>query len=108
MSEFGDESFTKSAEELRREAIARDRLDSAPVVAELRSLGFDIEYIDDLYSRRLSYKRAIPVLLGWLPRLTNYYVKESVVRALSVPWAKPVAALVQLPALSLPAAAGGP
>ena len=89
----GDDSFTKSGEELRREALERDRLDSAPVLAELRTVGFDVEHITHLYTRRLSYKAAIPVLIKWLPIVTNLYVKEHIVRALSVPWARPTAVM---------------
>src|SRR5258705_6336043 len=89
----GDESFTKSGEELRQEALAREHLDSAPVLADLRTVGFDVEHITHLYTRRLSYKAAIPVLIKWLSIVTNEHVKEFIVRALSVPWAKPVAAM---------------
>jgi HEAT repeat protein len=35
------------------------------------------------------YRKAVPVLLEWLPRVTDRKVKEEIVRALSVPWAKP-------------------
>jgi hypothetical protein len=40
----------------------------------------------------LDYRAAIPVLLDWLPKITNRIVQETVVRVLSVPWAKPDAA----------------
>jgi hypothetical protein len=90
---FGDESFIKSGEELRQEAIERDRLDSAPVLADLTAVGFEVEHITHLYIRKLSYKAAIPILIKWLPIVTNEHVKEFIVRALSVPWAKPVACI---------------
>jgi len=45
-----------------------------------------------LYNNRINYKGAIPILLYWLTRIDNLAVKEEIVRALSVPWAKPTAA----------------
>lgn len=65
---------------------------AAPVIADLSEAGFNIERIDDLYHQKLDYKSAIPILLKWLPRIENLAVKETIVRALSVPWAKPLAA----------------
>ena len=67
---------------------------SAPLVEELRAAGFDIETVSDLYNRPIDYKdykEAIPILLRWLPE-ADPAIKESIVRALSVRWARPVAA----------------
>lgn len=64
----------------------------SPIVTELRAQGFPIENVADLYNRRLDYRRAIPTLIKWLPRVDDADLKESIVRALSVRWAKPAAA----------------
>lgn len=79
----------KEAERLR--VVEVNRRDAAPVVAELRVAGFEVESIADLHNRRMSYRDAVPILLGWLPRIENPAVKEDIVRSLSVKWAKPQA-----------------
>lgn len=76
----------------RQQRIAINIRDAAPVLADLSEAGFQVEYIEDLYHRRLNYKSAIPILLKWLPLIGNLDVKEAIVRALTVPWAKPIAA----------------
>ena len=38
------------------------------------------------------YETAVPILLKWLPKINDLRVKEAIVRALSVPWARPLAA----------------
>jgi hypothetical protein len=48
--------------------------------------------IPELHHQGLDYRAAIPVLLDWLPKITNRIVQETIVRVLSVPWAKPDAA----------------
>ena len=71
-----------------RELIARNKEAAKPVLADLLQAGLDVDWIEDLYNKRLDYKRVIPVLLHWLPRVDNPAIKEAIVRALSVPWAK--------------------
>ena len=65
---------------------------AVPVLTDLRQSGFAVESVADLYVEKLDYKEAVPVLLHWLPRISNSDVKQSIVRALSVRWAKPTAA----------------
>ena len=48
--------------------------------------------MSDLVNRPIDYQIAIPLLLKWLPQVGNLAVKETLVRALTVKWAKPVAA----------------
>ena len=79
-------------ERQRQNAIEANKRDSIPILEELGEAGLHVEWISDLYARRLQYKEAIPILLRWLPRTVNNDVKEAIVRALSVPWAKPDAA----------------
>jgi HEAT repeat protein len=80
-----------SAEERERERlarVARNRLDAAPIVEALRDSGFAVETVADLFNKKLDYRGAIPILLDWLQGITNPDVKEDIVRALSVKWAK--------------------
>ncbi len=63
----------------------------APVVADLRRLGFDVGSVQELYQRRIDYRAAVPVLLHWLPQVSNESVKETIIRALSVRWARRIA-----------------
>ena len=79
-------------ERQRQRIIAINRQASAPVLTDLARAGFSLEWVSDLYSKKLNYKDAIPVLIKWLPQIENLDVKEDIVRALSVPWAKHTAA----------------
>jgi hypothetical protein len=94
------EEFAASpAEDRERERLAaihawRARYDSdaAAIIHELRGAGFDVTSVGDLYNRKLNYQKAMPYLVAWLPRVTNPIVKEDIVRALSVKWARDTAA----------------
>lgn len=65
---------------------------AAPIVKELVGAGFPVSHIADLLNQRRVYPSAIPILLAWLPTVENLQVKEVIVRCLSVPFAKPMAA----------------
>jgi HEAT repeat protein len=81
----------RQQQELR--AIRKVNAESArPVIADLRAAGFRVNDVADLFNKPMNYKNAIPILLAWLPRMLNPDVKEDIVRALSVKWARPVAA----------------
>jgi HEAT repeat protein len=81
----------KEKERLAR--VVKDREDAAPVLADLRNAGLEVDSFRALLTtKKLDFRKAIPVLLEWLPRLTNTHVKETIVRTLSVPLAKPMAA----------------
>jgi hypothetical protein len=79
-------------EQQRLATTAANSRDAAPVVNQLRAMGFPVTSIPELHHQGLDYRAAIPVLLDWLPKITNRIVQETIVRALSVPWAKPDAA----------------
>jgi hypothetical protein len=66
------------------------RREAAGLLQELADGGFDVEAVGDLV-HRVPYEAAIPVLVRWLPRIRDRSVKADVVRALSVPWARPEA-----------------
>lgn len=75
------------------EARRRDAREAEePLLADLAVAGYRLDSLDDLRRSRARYRAAVPVLLRWLPRVTDRDVKESIVRALSVPWARPEAA----------------
>jgi HEAT repeat protein len=80
----------------RNRAIEMNKEASSPVLVDLAAAGYRLDWVSDLYTRRLNYKSAIPILLEWLPRSQNIDLKEEIVRALSVSWAKPIASSVLL------------
>jgi hypothetical protein len=82
---------TDDREEQRQAAIAEHARATEPIIAELRALGFDIATLDELRRSGKTYSRAVPVLINWLPKVQGLDVKESIIRTLSVPWAKGVA-----------------
>jgi hypothetical protein len=75
-----------------------------PILAELRKLGFDVEHIQDLYQQHVDYKRAIPLLVSWIPRVEDTTVEEMLVRAVTDPAARGIAGptLVHAPSPQLP------
>jgi HEAT repeat protein len=75
-------------ENIRQQNIAENIKASKPILSALLYVGFNVESISDLYNKHFDYRRAIPLLLNWLPKVENPAVKEEIVRALSVPWAK--------------------
>jgi hypothetical protein len=62
------------------------------LIGDLRAQGYPINDVSDLRHKRLKYASAIPTLLKWLPATKDSDAKQDVIRALSVPWAKPTAA----------------
>lgn len=62
------------------------------LLAELAEVGFPVGSLTELRTSGARYRAAVPVLLRWLPAVSDRQVKEDLVRALSVPWARPVAA----------------
>lgn len=67
---------------------ARDRAD---VMKKLGAIGYQFDAVADLRMSGLVYRSAIPVLLRGLETVTDRKDKSEIVRALSVPWAKPAA-----------------
>lgn len=88
--EYQARAAAADAEHERR--VARIREESAPVVQDLVQAGFDVEFVEDLYEQDRDYSAAVPVLLRWLPRVESRDVKEGIIRALSIEYARPVAA----------------
>lgn len=65
---------------------------AAPIIEDLQAEGYHVDSLDVLRQSGARYTNAIPILLKWLPKIADVNVKESIVRTLSVPWAKPKAA----------------
>lgn len=84
----------KSREQQRQLAVQANRRAAAPLLAELADAGFKVESVGELFNRKLNYEKVIPVLMRWLPRISNSDVKQDIARALSVEWAKGSAALL--------------
>jgi len=79
-------------EHARQARIAVNKEAAVPIVKELVAAGFPVDAVADLHNKRLDYQTAIPILLAWLPKMQNLDVKQDIVRCLSVPYAKPLAA----------------
>jgi HEAT repeat protein len=67
---------------------------AAPVLVDLGEAGFAVGRVSELYQKRMNYESAVPVLMRWLPVVSDPRVKESIVRALSVPFARAAAPLL--------------
>lgn len=82
----------KQAEKRQQEKAADHNLAASLVIQDLGDSGFSVKSLDELRRSGVQYKAAIPLLLRWLPKVSSLTVKESLVRTLSVPWAKGIAA----------------
>jgi len=75
----------------RLEAVERSKLAALPIEIELRLAGVAIRSISDFLRDAVASDIAIPILLKWLPIADDPAVKETIVRALSIPSARPAA-----------------
>lgn len=80
--------------ERTRRSIEEYREAAAPLLAELAAAGFVVQSASELHQKRFNYESAVPILVKWLPLMSNPRVKESIVRALSVPFAQEAASLL--------------
>jgi hypothetical protein len=79
----------ESVEIARQEKRRRFAAAEEPIQAELRGRGINVEWIGDL--NRLpdpDYRRAVPILISWLPLIDDPHVKEWIARTLTDPRAK--------------------
>jgi HEAT repeat protein len=53
-----------------------------------------VQSVSELHQKRFNYESVVPILMKWLPVMSNPRVKESIVRALSVPFAEEAAPLL--------------
>jgi hypothetical protein len=61
------------------------------ILAELAAAGYRVRSLAELRHSGARYRSAVPVLLHWLPQVTDRKLKGEIVRALTVPWARPAA-----------------
>ncbi|MEL6340577.1 MAG: HEAT repeat domain-containing protein [Myxococcota bacterium] len=85
---------TENYERKRLDAIARNEADATPILKELEAVGLKVDSVADLFNRKMDYRRAIPILTSWLHKISNANVKQDLIRALSVKWAKQSAPLL--------------
>lgn len=90
-----DPEHLASVEKRKQEieaAVRENRKVEVPIVKELRNAGYNVDSVWGLIglfrTTRSRYVEAVPILLRWLPRISNTDVKDTIVRVLSVPWAK--------------------
>jgi hypothetical protein len=75
-------------EDERRRSLESYRTSARNVLADLAAVGFEVDTIGDLRHLDTPYLTAVPILVRWLPLVSDLVVKEDIVRTLSVPWAK--------------------
>src|SRR5438105_4598231 len=75
----------------RDASIQEHRRLAAPIIEELYKTGFDVQSLDELRRSGMRYTEAIPILIKWLPQISDADLKDSIVRTLSVSWAKQAA-----------------
>src|SRR5687767_5426959 len=73
-------------------AEVKARREDELIVRALREEGVDVTSVFDLVNDRASHPEAVPVLLRVLPQVTDAWMKQGIVRALTDPAAKGVAA----------------
>jgi HEAT repeat protein len=61
------------------------------ILAELAAAGYRVRSLAELRHSGARYRDVIPILLRWLPQVTDHKLKGEIVRALTVPWARPAA-----------------
>jgi HEAT repeat protein len=79
---------TRSRRRELREAAERYSGAERPVVETLRAQGLEIASLDDLVYDRVDYRQFERALTDALQGTSDYAVREMLVRALTVPWAK--------------------
>jgi len=82
----------EETESRRIVANARNMKELSAIVDQLQDAGYTVDSLDTLRRSGHRYGSAVPILLKWLPKVSSPQVKESIVRTLSVPWAKSLAA----------------
>jgi HEAT repeat protein len=78
----------------RRQRSEVNRRDAEPLIKALGDAGFNVASVAELYETNSHYEDAVPVLIEWLPRIENPFVKESIARALTLEHADPLRARI--------------
>jgi hypothetical protein len=82
------ESERERRDRIHREGVARNLEDAEPVVHALRDAGFVVNTITELPVGYPGFEEAVPILMEWLPRVTNVDIKMAIIRKLCGKWAK--------------------
>ena len=82
----------RDGERERLQRIERNRIEEQPIVSDLKELGVHVERVWELTKQRADWVRALPVLLRHLEADYSTDTKSTLVRLLSVPHVKGVAA----------------
>lgn len=61
------------------------------LLSRVNDLGYPVSHLSQLAKCGVKYRDAIPLLVGSLDDLTSLSEKEDLIRALTVPWARPLA-----------------
>jgi hypothetical protein len=72
-----------------KEAQEQSRREQAPMLADIRSVGIDVDSVWDFVNTADKYPAAIPVLLRHLTLPYRKRIKEGIIRALTVNYAGP-------------------
>jgi hypothetical protein len=65
--------------------------EEGPLIADLASVGYNVDSVWDLVNAKASYPAAIPVLLKHLPVARHPKLRQGIARALTVPEARGIA-----------------
>lgn len=65
---------------------------AAGLLADLRAAGFSVDSLAELRDPKVGHKRAVPVLLRWIDRVSYVALKRDLIATLGSPWARPTAA----------------
>lgn len=88
--EFVDRQRQRMAE--REENRRRYAEAAAELLGDLEAAGFAVETLAQLRQRGVGDRRAVPVLVKWLPEITYLPLKRDLIATLGSAWARPAAA----------------
>lgn len=75
--------YLANRERRKAELETKLRLLEAPLLADLRDIGVNVESVNDLINIRRIGPAAIDVMMSWLPRLDDHRLQGMVIRALT-------------------------
>ncbi len=79
------QAFVAERDQRIQEAVAKRKVEEAPILADLGAVGVHVESVWDLVNTASSYPAAIPVLLNHMVRPYSEKTKEGIARSLAVP-----------------------
>ena len=70
------------------------REDAAPLMQALAEAGLGVDSLEELNLKSIDYRARLPIILEWLPRISNKSVRKTIIGSLARKEAKPDAAPV--------------